>query len=338
MQLELAAVLEETDGVIVHGMIHCPEPACMQEYPILDGIPVLVPDVRAWVGANLSHLTARTDLPHLLESLLGDAAGPGSVFDATRQHLSTYGWDHWADLDPARTDPGQASRVAACFMQGMALLEGAGAPHSRGPVVDLGCSVGRVAFEWASRVDDLVLGVDVNFSMLQVAQRILREGLVSYPLRRIGVVYDRVAHSVASPGAERVDFWAADALALPFRAGVFGAGTALNLLDCVGAPSRFLDGAAAVLRQGAPFLLATPYDWSPSVTPMEQWIGGHSQRGPTRGAAEPFLRTLLTPGAHPASTARLEMLGEVERVPWHARLHDRSTVEYAVHLVAARAR
>jgi hypothetical protein len=94
---------------------------------------------------------------------------------------------------------------------------------------------------------------------------------------------------------------------------------------------------ADVLTVAGSAVLTTPYDWSGAVTPIEAWIGGHSQRGPDRGASEPLLRSLLTPGAHPQSSQRLRLTAEIPHVPWRTRVHDRSAVEYAVHVVVAEA-
>jgi hypothetical protein len=89
-----------------------------------------------------------------------------------------------------------------------------------------------------------------------------------------------------------------------------------------------------VLRPDGRLLLATPYDWSTRATPVETWIGGHSQRSAQRGAAEPFLRALLADGEHPQSVAGLRLLAEVAAWPWQTRLHERSTVSYRSHLLA----
>ena len=53
-------------------------------------------------------------------------------------------------------------------------------------------------------------------------------------------------------GAERVDFWACDALALPFAPGAADLAVALNLLDCVSEPRRLLAGLAEVVRPRRP--------------------------------------------------------------------------------------
>jgi len=94
-----------------------------------------------------------------------------------------------------------------------------------------------------------------------------------------------------------------------------------------------LNDIGRVLENSGLALLALPYDWTATVTPVENWLGGHSQRGPHGGAAEPLLRRLLTVEG---GSAGLELVTEVASVPWHVRLHDRSVMYYDSHLVVAR--
>jgi SAM-dependent methyltransferase len=159
---------------------------------------------------------------------------------------------------------------------------------------------------------------------------------VRYPRKRCGLVYQRRSFACRPPRAENVDFWACDALALPLVAGTFGLVVALNLLDCVAAPRDLLAGLAAALLPGGKAILASPYDWSMAATPVEAWLGGHSQRGPAAGASEPVLRALLTPGGHPAAVDGLVLEAEESGLPWQVRLHDRGTMGYRSHLVVAR--
>lgn len=331
--IALTTVLEEDKHGIVQGILQCTGDTCYQEYPILDGIPILVPNVRTYISDNLAYLTLRNDLSEPIESLLGDAAGPSTWFDSNRQHLSTYAWDHYADLDPAEPSDGvQPGSVIRCMTRGLELS----GPPGDGPVLDVGCAVGRTTFELAARTDDIVIGVDVNISHLRLAQRILREKTVRYPRRRVGMAYDRREFPVEVPGADRVDFWACDAMVLPFGTDAFGLLLGMNVLDSVPSPIAFLGTVEDVLRPGAHAILSTPYDWSAAVTPPEAWIGGHSQRGPHTGSSDSLLRALLTQGAHPQSLRHLRLVAEDE-VPWQTRLHDRSTVSYRAHLTVARA-
>ncbi len=331
--LVLADIRAEHGEDVLAGILHCP--SCQQEYPIIDGIPLILPGLRALLAERGIELMLRQDLDPALESLLGDAIGPGSWFDTLRQTLSTYAWDGWADLDPAEPPAEDAApgAVRRCLAR---LLDLAGRPDAAGLVLDLGCGAGRTAFDLAARQPGaLVLGLDLNLALLRLAQGALRGG-IAYPRRRVGLVYDRRCFPVDPPGAERVDFWACDALALPFAPGGADLVAALNLLDCVAAPARLLAELAAALAPGGRLLLATPYDWSTRATPVETWIGGHSQRAGHRGAAEPFLRTLLTEGAHPQSVPGLAVLGEDAAFPWQTRLHDRAAVRYRSHLLALR--
>jgi len=112
----------------------------------------------------------------------------------------------------------------------------------------------------------------------------------------------------------------------------------LQVLDAVSSPHELLRAIASALQAGGSAVLATPYDWSPAATPIEAWIGGHSQRSTTQGAAEPLLRALLTPGAHPHSVDGLLLRHEVLHCPWHTRIHDRSTMLYDTHIVIAEAK
>jgi SAM-dependent methyltransferase/uncharacterized protein YbaR (Trm112 family) len=333
--LALSDIYKEEGDHLVEGALRCTDPACLSEFPILDGIPLLLPNLRAYVAGAIDQIQARADLAPETESLLGDCCGPGSPYDVTRQHLSTYAWDHWADLDPEEVPeevPADSPGSVVRLLERALALAG---DLPSGPLLDLGCAAGRTTFALANQAlpGCQVLGVDLGFPLLRVAATALRQGRVRYPRRRVGVVYERRELPVQLPGSESVDFWAADATALPFRDGTFAAIVALNVLDCVGSPYDLLATLPHLLAPGGKALLTCPYDWSPGATPVEAWIGGHSQRGPGRGASEPALRALLTPGAHPAAIPGLRIVAEVESIPWRVRLHDRSAVEYRVHLV-----
>lgn len=329
--LLLATIERRTGDDVLEAILHCTHALCRQEFPIIDGIPIIVPDVARYLSDNLWHLTARDDLSASIETLIGDAAGQASAYDSTRYHLSSYAHDHWGEFDPEETPTAfKPGAVARCLTAGLDLL---GDAVGTGPGLDIGCSVGRSSFVLAGRVPGLVLGGDLNFSMLRVARRALTGGEMMYSRRRIGLAYDRRCFDVPNEGADRLDFWVIDAMALPFAAGRFGVVSGLNVLDCVPDPRAVLVGIGAALRPDGSAVLATPYDWSANATQTQGWIGGHSQRGSSRGAGEPLLRGLLTP----AGGTGLRLVGEIADFPWHVRLHDRSTVAYSTHVVAVRA-
>lgn len=334
IRLGLPDATVQPDGTVLSGILVCGDPACRHEYPIIDGIPVLMPDLRQHLGERAIELLLRDDIDPVVLSLLGDALGPDTWFDIIRQGVSTYAWDSYADLDPKELAgtpvPGAASR---CLSKMLELAQPWEVARAR-QVLDIGCAGGRTSFDLAAATGDgLILGIDSNLALLRLAQGVASNGHVAYARRRIGTVYDDRRFAAALPGRERTDFWACDATALPFAAGTVDLVAGLNLLDCVVDPQRLLVLLAALIRDGGALLLATPFDWSTRATPAAGWIGGHSQRGASGGSAEPLLKMLVTEGEHPAAVQGLRLLG-IGEAEWHTRLHERSAVQYKSHLLA----
>jgi len=331
--LGLERVLVEAGDCVIEGVLACPREDCLSEYPIIDGVPYLVADLRQFVAQNAASLLGRDDLSATMESLLGDCCGPGSAFDAQRQYLSTYAHDHYEDLAPApRDESAPCGSVLALLEAGREAL---GAPLP-GPVLDVGCAVGRSSFALAEQSGALTLGIDLSVDMLRMAQRVLHQGMVRYPRRRVGLVYERREYPAVLQGAELVDFWAADACLLPLPRARFGSAVSLNVLDCVASPVDHLQALARVLADDAPALVSTPYDWSAAATPVESWLGGHSQRGRFAGAGDAVLRAILGEPEHPAAIEALRLEAERAQVPWSVRLHERSVMSYQVHLALLR--
>lgn len=335
--LAISLVEAGDDHHVESGIVGCSN--CGAEYPVIDGMPILVPDVRRFVEDNLFYLMARTDLPPAVEGLLGDAAGPASGLQSIRQHVSSYAWDHWGEFDPAEAVASQGD-VPAQPRPGSLLralergLQQLSPDLPPGPVLDIGCGPGRTVAELAARSGRMVVGVDLSVALARVARAALSRGQVDYPRRRIGIVYDRRRFAVAVPGAANADIWICDALALPFPEKSFALVTAMNVLDCVAHPHAALSEIDRVLKPGGEALIALPFDWTGHVTPIEQWLGGHSQRGPHQGDAERVLEMILSQTE--LAVGSLRRVGEPLELPWHVRLHERSCMHYTVHMVRAR--
>ena len=331
--LEIRAVLKEGNDSIREGILVCSNHQCLSEYPVLDGIPVIVANLRTYISQNMLPVLCRDDLTDTMESLLGDCFGPGSAFDSQRQYLSTYAFDHYGDLDPEESTQPPVSPGSI-----VKLLRGGLPPMDsvvRGPVIDIGCAVGRTSFELAKARDEIVLGVDLNFGMLKTAATILENGYVSYPRRHAGISFDRRRFPAVFEKSGNVDFWVCDATALPFSDQTFSAGVSLNVLDCVWSPYDHLKELGRILMPGGNALVSTPYDWTAHATPVEAWLGGHSQRSEHKGASPAILRSLFSGGGHPHAVEELELISE-EDIPWTLRLHDRSVMEYLVHMMIIR--
>ncbi|MDA1073301.1 MAG: methyltransferase domain-containing protein [Proteobacteria bacterium] len=324
MPLVLAEVLVwQTEGVVRQGLIQCPAANCAQEYPIIDGIPILMPSVREYVSAYAPMILQRNDLTDPIESLIGDCLGPDHQHNLTRYYLSSYAHDGFLRDDD---DDG----VLGVFK---ALTELMNLPQALdGPVLDLGCSVGRSTFALGEMFGALALGIDMNFSMLRLAQDALYESSVRFPRRRVGLVYGRSKHLTGYENRECVDFWACDAQSLPFPSQTAKQIIGLNVLDSVHSPLALLKELARVLVDDGIAGLATPFDWSARTTPMENWIGGHSQRNYIGGSPEVALEAVL---ANLNTPAGLSMIGNRE-VNWSSTVSDRSRVMYQDFLFAVR--
>lgn len=315
--------------MILEGVLVCTSPSCLHEYPVIDGIPILVADLRTFMTQNMFAALARQDLGPSLQSLIGDCLGPGSALDAQRQQLSTYAHDHYEDLAPDAREAGKAGFAARLIREG---LGGIG-EIADGPVVDLGCAVGRTTFELARALDRPVLGIDLNVGMLRLAARVLSGQGVCYPLRRVGMVYDQRQFDVSLDGLDHVDFWACDATCLPLGDHSVALAASLNVIDCLASPYDHLKELARVLLAGGRAIISSPYDWNPGATPVEAWIGGHSQRSETGGQSDVILRSLLAGGGHPQAIESLQLVDESPDLPWQLRLHDRGLMQYQVHLL-----
>ncbi|MCA9754958.1 MAG: methyltransferase domain-containing protein [Candidatus Eisenbacteria bacterium] len=356
-ELEVGWVGRETVDGIAEGGLYCTNPECRAEFPIIDGLPVIVPDARAFLADNVFQFLIRDDLDGRIEALLGECSGPGSAYDTIRVQIGSYAWDHYAEFAGTSGTSGAPGTSAASATSATSATPNSSIPGSEGsgslrrafhhlealvpepptgPVLEIGCSVGGLTLEAGARSDDLVLGIDLNVPMIRIAKRALDTGVARFPVRKSGLVYDHreVPHPFGP--CDNVDFWIADAHVLPFRGDRFARSLALNVLDSTMSPLDVLRSLVEVTRPGGLLYLTTPYDWSGAVTPPEAWLGGHSPRAPGGGDPAWVLRSLLTPGAHPASLESTSIVGERDSLPWTVRMHERSRSEYAMHGVVVR--
>lgn len=306
---------------VQQGLLQCP--ICGMEYPIIDGIPVLLPKLREWVQGSLFHLIKRRDLSDGLDALLGDCCGPDAAWESTRSTLSSYAWDHWGEYLPVEDPHCPPGAVRALVSELMAMRD-----PSFGPLLDVGCGPGGSTHAMAlAHPNRIVVGLDMNFSLLQAGVRVLAGEAPKLPVRQEGMVHHW--HPVSQvPRADNLALWCADARLLPFAAGTFGAVSSLNLVDSVDQPLQHLSEVARVLGIGGSAWLCTPFDWSSTATPAGQWLGGHSQRGDHGGDSRQVLLGMLARGVLPFK------LQEERSGSWRLRTGSRSHTRYQVWLAA----
>lgn len=172
-------------------------------------------------------------------------------------------------------------------------LAGYAGPRTR--ALDLGCAVGRSAFELAQTFAQ-VTGVDLSRAFITAAERLRIEGRLRFPVVETGSV-TREATAVRPEGIEpaRVAFQVGDALKLDAALGDFDVIHAANLLDRVPSPRALLAGVAGRVRPGGRLILTSPYTWLEEYTPRDEWLcaAGRPTRELIGDALGPRFRPVL---------------------------------------------
>ena len=286
---------------IREGILVCQ--SCGSQFPVLTGTPVLPPDPARWLSDNLHLVMARKIEDAATEALVGGLLGPETYFNIIRQQQASYTYDHYGDgLVVSDAPTGTIRSILADALVRLPALPD-------GIALDLGCAVGRTTFDMAATLNRPSIGVDLNWGLLALARQARDHKTVDIPLRRSGHLYERHRIVVDDPRAELVDFWIADAMALPLADASIAFVSAMNIVDCVPEPARLLGEIRRILAIGGRALIVTPLDWAPHATPPAQWVGGADALA---GLIEATGLTI---------TFRAD-------APWSLRLHDRALMQY----------
>ena len=66
--VSLSHAVRRTASDVLEGLLACTDPDCLLEFPIVDGVPILVSDVRAYVAGALPSLLRRRPGPSPITS------------------------------------------------------------------------------------------------------------------------------------------------------------------------------------------------------------------------------------------------------------------------------
>lgn len=145
-------------------------------------------------------------------------------------------------------------------------------------VLEVGCSVGRASFELAHHFVQ-VTGLDFSARFIQVANQLKETGSVLYTLPMEGEIVDFKEQTLADLGlaavTSRCEFLQQDAANLKPHLTGYDMVVAVNLIDRLYEPKRFLSMIHERLNEGGILMLASPYTWLEEFTAKEHWIGGY---------------------------------------------------------------
>ncbi|WP_238843379.1 5-histidylcysteine sulfoxide synthase [Thiomicrorhabdus xiamenensis] len=145
-------------------------------------------------------------------------------------------------------------------------------------VLEVGCSVGRGAFEMAKHFNE-VTALDFSARFIRIANQLQTTGSVRYTIPQEGEIMDFKEKTLAELGlhntAGKCEFLQQDASNMkPIFTG-YDMIVAVNLLDRLYEPKKFLLDISHRLNHGGLLLLASPYSWDTAHTQKEHWLGGY---------------------------------------------------------------
>ena len=166
----------------------------------------------------------------------------------------------------------------ACVERTMAHVD----PARRGRCLDIGCSVGRSALEFARHFAH-VDAIDFSARFIQSGVRLQQGDEVLYEVPTEGEL--TVSRSVSldrlglDATAARVNFMQGDACNLKELYTGYDLVFAGNLIDRLYEPLLFLEGIADRILPGGLLVITSPYTWLEEYTPRSKWIGGIREAG-----------------------------------------------------------
>ena len=226
----------------------------------------------------------------IVEEPGNEAVTAGSRLYETDQLVTQYLDFHYFDAPAAGFDAFSGGFDAASVRLGVpnfpkACVE-ATMPHvpvdRRSRCLDIGCSVGRSAFEFA-RFFAHVDAIDFSARFIQSGVRLQQGDEVLYEIPTEGELTVGRAASLSRLGLAdiggRVLFMQGDACNLKAIYTDYDLVFAGNLIDRLYDPALFLDGIAPRIRAGGLLVITSPYTWLEEYTPKAKWLGGRREHG-----------------------------------------------------------
>ncbi len=335
---QLATSVTNTAAVEVEeGILACDNPLCGRRYPIVGGVPIILPSLEAVGGATggaslggllSGQLAALAALPPELATLLALDGPDDAPLPRLLEHLSIYLDAHFGDRATPPPD-GPGGQTAGWGSRELMTTLAARAAAPVACAVELGCSVGRGLVE-LSRGAQLVVGVDLHLGALLAARRLLHGESLRYARRTLGRHYTLAEIAAGPPLSSRVALICGDALDPPLVPHGFARVVACNLLDSVRSPAGLLSVLDGLCEPGGELILSSPYSWQSGVVDEGARLGG--------AAPAADLRAILHSGGR-GLAAGLEAAYTIEDdrdLRWELRRDARSAHAYAVHYLRAR--
>lgn len=330
------------------GHLACAE--CRENFPILAGVAILVPDVREYMSAHAKgiaqivrddeipreflddYLEAKHELEieHIEEDLEAERV---NALYLMNHYLTVNGSNRpgWWSPTVGEGSPLIDSLVREYWDQGplskIASWMSTSSPRANS-VVEVGCGVGGLSKKLRGHVKSY-LGVDSAFASIALARHLALG--VPYP-RAIkipgdlldGAVSRAVKLDTPSSFDGSIDFLVGEIESLPVVEGEFDASIALNAIDMLNEPEGLPKLQSALVRSGGVVIQSCPYIWHANVSAELRKILPADVKDSAR--AVEWLYT----------SSGLKIEQRVEHLPWLFFKQVRQLEIYSVHLFLGR--
>ena len=170
-------------------------------------------------------------------------------------------------------------------------------PQMNSKALDLGCAVGRSAFELA-RYYDHVDALDFSTRFIRNAINLVDHGEVKYLIPTEGEITELKSFQLADLNLgdkiHNVDFAQGDACNLKEKYDGYDLIFAGNLIDRLYQPEQFLLSIQERIKPGGYLVLTSPYTWLEEFTEKHNWLGGRKVNGENVTTLD-ALKTILKP-------------------------------------------
>jgi SAM-dependent methyltransferase len=267
-------------------------------------------------------------IPLLLDDPPAYVAAMGPDWAADLERLSPDGLHHLARYMP------QLSAPDAPLRRVIRDLLGTQVPSNVPLALELGCSVGPDLRALAAVADEVV-GIDAYMPPLRAAWRSLRGEEPVIPVCTEGHTFHFQPGRTHPPATDTVSLICGNALDPPFLAETVDLVLAINLLDNVCSPVDLIGQMDAILKPGGLMILASPFHWNDTITPVGSRLGGGSCPA-FEGMTSPEVLRLLLQGETPFHAHLNHQILDEVQVPWTLIEHTRCRLTYDVHVLVTR--
>lgn len=321
------------------GIVRCK--ICGEEFPILEGILILMDEVKKYLRKNYYYITglcrakgmlSRQMDRFIVNEVLKDLNSPKEELFPKQQRYnrvtaqnrsratSPYLCNHYDNLANIveENDPfydfikGQINKDPHTVIEGLILRHKG---KKADTAIEIGCSVGGLTARLANHYK-FVYGIDNSFPSLFFARQILKHKPKSLGSFRVyKEIDDYYIKKINVSGHKNVEFICASGESLPFRDESMSLVCSCNLIELVPDTIRLLKEKIRILKKGGLFAISDPYEFQEGIT--------KGVKGTKKKPAIRIVRDLIS--------KNIKIREEIDNIPWVRRNYRRGYEVYFNH-------